>query len=146
VNDEYRPTDYPGYVVNAQAVVWSVGRRVKTKGGATRTTAAKPLKPDEKGRVALRRDGKTIKVRVDDLALKAFPPTRHYVRSRRITLHCRWCGRSFDGFTTWWCENAPVVWPDLFRCPCCTTAVITFPPVPIYGGTFFNHYNKRKDH
>jgi hypothetical protein len=124
MNGEYRPiADYPGYVVNAQAVVWSVGRTIQTKGGATRTTAAKPLKPDAKGRVTLRRDGKNHRFTVAELAARHFPPTRHYAVERRISLRCRWCRRYFDDFTTWWCENMSVMWPDLFRCPYCTTAV-----------------------
>jgi len=143
---EYRPiAEFDGYVINADAVVWSVGRTVKTKGGATRTTAAKRLKPDAKGRVTLRRDGISHRFVATELASQHFPATHHYPVERKIALRCRWCDRSFDDFITWWCENAPVVWPDLFRCPYCTTAVITFPPPPIYGGTFFNHY-KRKDH
>ena len=43
-----------------------MGRTVRTKGGTGRTTAAKPLKPDEKNRVSLRRDGKTIKIAAKD--------------------------------------------------------------------------------
>jgi hypothetical protein len=125
---EYRPIEgFDGYVVSAGCVVWSVGRTIQTKGGATRTTAAKPLKPDEKNRVSLRRDGKTYKVRVDVLAAREFPPTRHYILERRTVLHCRWCGRDFDDFVTIWCENAAAIWPDLFRCPYCTTAVNNIP-------------------
>ena len=125
VNAEYRPiAGFDGYVVNAGGVVWSVGRTVQTKGGATRTTAAKPLKPDEKNRVALRRDGKTIKVRVNQLALQEFPPRRHIILERRIVLCCRWCGCSFDDFITSYCSHDDRgVLPDLFRCPHCTTAV-----------------------
>ena len=133
----YRPgADFDGYVINADAVVWSVGRTVQTKGGATRVTVAKPLKPDEKNRVALRRDGKTIKVRVDELARQAFPPTYHWPWERRVTLHCRWCGLDFDDYTAWWCENAPVIWPDLYRCWRCTTAIVRLPdhfPTRLYG-------------
>jgi hypothetical protein len=137
MNGEYRPVaDFDGYVINAQAVVWSVGRTVKTKSGATRTTAAKPLKPDEKNRVALRRDGKTFKVRVDELARQAFPSTYHRLWERRVILHCRWCGLDFDDYTLWWCENAPVIWPDLYRCWRCTTAIVRLPdhfPTSLYG-------------
>jgi len=118
---------FDGYVVNAGGVVWSVGRTVQTKVGATRTTAAKPLKPDEKNRVALRRDGKTIKVRVDQLALQEFPPKHHHTAHHRVVLHCRWCGRDFGDFVTVYCQDSPTIWPDLFRCPHCTTAVTRLP-------------------
>ncbi len=128
MSGEYRSiAGFDGYVVNAAGVVWSVGRTVETKGGATRTTAAKELKPDDKNRVALRRDGKTYKVRVDQLALQEFPPKYHYTVRHRVVLDCRWCGRDFDVFAAWWCENAPVIWPGLFRCPHCTTAVTRLP-------------------
>jgi hypothetical protein len=57
VNEEFRPiAEFPGYVVSADAEVWSVAREVSTKGGIT---PAKQLKPDDKGRVTLRRDGKS---------------------------------------------------------------------------------------
>jgi hypothetical protein len=141
VAENWRPiAEFDGYVINAAGVVWSVGREVQTKGGATRTTAAKPLKPDEKNRVALRRAGKTYKVRVDQLALREFPPKRHYYKAHWIVLHCRWCHHDFDDFITVWCQDCETMWPDLFRCPYCTTAVTRlpdhlpdhFPPSP-YG-------------
>jgi hypothetical protein len=110
---------FDGYVVNAEGVVWSVGRTVQTKGGATRTTAARPLKPDEKNRVALRRDGKTYKVNVDELAVQHFPPKRHYAVERSVQLTCRHCGRGYRDFAVWWCEGSPVVWPDRYICPHC---------------------------
>ena len=119
---EYRPiAEFDGYVVSADRVVWSVGRTVETKGGATRVTAAKQLKPDEKGRVALRRDGKTYKVRVDDLALQAFPPARvwHFPIERLVQLKCRHCNRDYRDFAMWWCENIPTIWPDRYVCPHC---------------------------
>jgi hypothetical protein len=123
MTEHWRPiAGFDGYVVNAGGVVWSVGRTVQTKGGATRTTAAKPLKPDEKNRVALRRDGKTIKVRVEQLALQEFPPKRHYTAHHRIVLHCRWCGQDFGDFVTVYCQDSPTIWPDLFRCPLAVTA------------------------
>ncbi len=129
---EYRPiAGFDGYVVSAaDRVIWSVGRTVRTKGGASRTSAAKPLKPDEKGRVALRRDGKTHKVRVDDLVSQAFPPKRHYYKAHWIVLHCRWCHHDFDDFITVWCQDCGTIWPDLFRCPYCTTAVTRLPDLP----------------
>ena len=117
---EYRPiAEFDGYVVSADRVVWSVGRTVETKSGATRTTAAKPLKPDEKGRVALRRDGKTYKIRVEVLALQAFPPVRHRALQQQVMLRCRWCGHDFIDWTTWWCENSSTIWPDRYVCPHC---------------------------
>jgi hypothetical protein len=125
---DYRPiADFIGYVISADAEVWSVGREVNTKGGATRITAAKQLKPDEKGRVALRRDGKTYKLRVDELTRQTFPPVPHRVTAHRIALSCRWCGRRFDGYITGYCAQDPnlAMRPDLFRCPGCTTAVIS---------------------
>jgi hypothetical protein len=123
MNGEYRPiAGFDGYVVNAAGVVWTVGRTVRTKNGATRVTAAKPLKPDEKNRVALRRDGRTVKIRVDDLALQEFPPVRHYAVERRVTLRCRWCGRDFDDWAVWWCENISAIWPDVYHCPFCVAA------------------------
>jgi hypothetical protein len=125
---EYRPVaGFPGYVVNAAAVVWSVGRTVRTRGGATRTTPAKPLKPDDKNRVALRRDGKTFKINVDQLALQQFPPKRHCTLYHRIVLQCRWCGHEFGDLITVHCQDCPTMWPDLFRCPYCTTAVTRLP-------------------
>jgi hypothetical protein len=125
---EYRPiAEFDGYMINPQGTVWSVGRTVATKSGATRTTAAKPLKPDDKNRVALRRDGKTHKINVDHLVAQHFPPTRHHIYERRVTLTCRWCHRDFDDFTTIYCQDAPAIWPDLFRCPYCTTAVTVIP-------------------
>lgn len=128
MNGVYRPiAGFDGYVVSAERVVWSVGRTVRTKGGATRTTAAKQLKPDEKNRVALRRDGKTVKVRVDELVAQEFPPTHHYVAHHRIVLPCRWCEREFVAFVTDYCESPSTLWPDLFRCPHCTTAVTRLP-------------------
>ena len=46
---EYRPiAGFDGYDVSADRIVWSVGRTVQTKGGVTRTTAAKELKPDDR--------------------------------------------------------------------------------------------------
>lgn len=120
-------TDFDGYVINRLSEVWSVGRVVPTKAGATRTTAAKQLKPDEKNRVALRRDGKTYKINVAQLAADAFPPTRHITTSRWVTLTCLWCGRDFRDILTTYCEKAPVMWPGLFRCRHCTTAVNRLP-------------------
>ena len=126
---EYRPiAGFDGYAVSADRVVWSVGREVRTKNGATRLTAAKPLKPDEKGRVALRRDGQTFKVRVDELARREFPPKRHLILERLTTLHCQWCDRDFPDFVTDYCsEDDRGMWPDLYRCPYCTTAVVRLP-------------------
>jgi hypothetical protein len=124
MTEHWRPiADFAGYVVSAEAVVWSVGRTVQTKGGATRTTAAKPLKPDAKGRVTLRRDGRNYRFSAAELAARHFPPTNHYAVERRVRLRCQWCSRHFDDFTTWWCENVSAMWPDLYRCPYCTTAV-----------------------
>lgn len=125
----FRPvSDFDGYVVNAAACVWSVGRTVSTKGGATRVTKAKELKPDDKNRVALRREGKTIKVRVDQLVLQAFPPKHHLRLERLVVLHCRWCGRSFSDFLASYCsKDDRGMWPDLFRCPHCTTGVTSLP-------------------
>lgn len=104
MTDEFRPiADFDGYVVNRHAEVWSVGRTIATKGGGTRTTVAKPLKPDEKHRVALRRDGKTFKLNVHHLAADAFPPTCHYTAWSWVTLTCRWCCRDFRDITrSWW--------------------------------------------
>lgn len=128
MNDDFRPlAEFPGYVVSAVGEVWSVGREVKAKGGGTRTTAAKRLKPDDKNRVALRHDGKTFKINVYELAANAYPPTRHYVALRWVTLTCRWCRREFRDISRSWCENAPTMWPDLHRCPHCTTAVNKLP-------------------
>jgi hypothetical protein len=124
MNPEYRAiAGFDGYVVSADAVVWSVGRTVTTKGGATRTTAAKPLKPDEKNRVALRRDGKTVKVNVDQLASQAFPPVWHSPIERLLQLRCRHCGRDYRDHAVWWCENSPVIWPDRYVCPHCSNDV-----------------------
>jgi hypothetical protein len=127
---DYRPiADFIGYVISADAAVWSVGREVRTKGGATRVTAGKQLKPDDKGRVALRRDGKTYKLRADQLARETFPPVRHRVTYDRITLSCRWCGESWNDYVTGHCAQDPdlVIGPALFRCPRCTTAVTRLP-------------------
>lgn len=118
---------FDGYMINAEGVVWSVGRTVQTKGGGTRTTAAKPLKPDEKNRVALRRDGRTYKVNVDQLAMQEFPPKQHYTEHHRVTFICRWCHHDFEDLVKVYCENAPAIWPGLYRCPHCTTAVTTIP-------------------
>jgi hypothetical protein len=139
---DWKPiTGYDGYVVNRQAEVWSVGRTIRTKGGATRTTVAKPLKPDAKNRVALRRDGKTFKVNAAQIAAEAFPPTRHYIAYRFVTLTCRWCRRDFRDIIKSYCENAPTMWPALYRCPHCTTAVIAlpdhFPTLPLRVGKVF---------
>jgi hypothetical protein len=72
---DWKPVkDFEGYVISRHAEVWSTGRTVSTKRGATRVTAAKQLKPDDKNRVALRRDGKTHKLNVHQLAADAFPP------------------------------------------------------------------------
>ena len=117
---EYRPiAEFDGYVVSADRVVWSVGRTVETKGGGTRTTTAKPLKVDEKGRVGLRRDGKTYEIRVEVLALQAFPPVRHYAVERLVLLTCRHCGQDYRDFAVWWCENSSTIWPDMYHCPHC---------------------------
>jgi hypothetical protein len=118
---------FDGYVINTSGVVWSTGRTIGTKSGATRTTAAKPLKLDEKNRVALRRDGKTFKVNVQQLAAEAFPPTRHYTSFKWVTLTCRWCRREFRAIVVSYCQNTPSMWPDLYRCPHCTTAVNQIP-------------------
>lgn len=129
---EYRPiAEFDGYVVNRDSVVWSVGRTVNTKGGATRTTAAKPIKPDKQNRVALRRDGKTYKVRVDQLAADPpFPPRWHYGLGRIVTLRCRRCSREWWDELVFHCENAQPIWPDWWRCPDCLTAVTNLSAAP----------------
>jgi hypothetical protein len=126
MTEDFRPVPgFDGYVVNRHGDVWSIGRVVAAKRG-TRTTVTKQLKPD-KGRVALRRDGKTVKCNIRELVAGAFPPTRHYTSRRWVTLTCSWCHQDYRDTTHSWCENTPTMWPDLHRCPHCTTAVNALP-------------------
>ncbi|MGV0050115.1 hypothetical protein ACRU43_12885 [Mycobacterium colombiense] len=71
----YRPV--PGWSAYAMSVgleVWSMPRQVRCKGGRTRQTAAKRIKPSDDGRVTLCQDGKIQRYHVQrDLYPRVFP-------------------------------------------------------------------------
>jgi hypothetical protein len=70
----FRPIPgYESYEMNTGLDVWSLPREVPCKGGGTRTTPPKLLKPSHDGRVTLSCNGKPFRFRRDVLYKMTFP-------------------------------------------------------------------------
>jgi hypothetical protein len=65
---------WDAYVINADAHVWSLPRRVRGKNGSTRQNPAKKLKPSSDGRVSLSQDGRTARFHIYRQLLPAVFP------------------------------------------------------------------------
>ncbi len=104
--------DFPHYVMSARLDVWSMSRLVRCKGGDTRRTTAKQLRPDCDGRVTLSHDGRRRRFYVEK---ELFPLT--WIRPRRQA----------------WCANHHPLMPVRADLPAILKARIGDPHVSVWG-------------